>query len=545
MSQEDFDEYDEEEGGGSPFDLKVLLLYGAWRSKHWIGLCALLGTVGGLVAAASMPNVYQSVGKLDYRPGKKEILTEGSVMGLEGFDSRNAPGMATELTLLDDIEPYKAVARKLGPAFILGKPDPTAGDEDAGIVTRLWHGFQKTMISMTHPDFEEGDEITEKAILGAAKSLKARTTLYVPPRSQTSIITVYHDGFSPKKAQETNQAILKALQDFHLELYKTGTVKVAAEQNLALVEHEIKVTATELSQHTELCGYKNIEDQRTAFLEQISEDRKAVFDLEKDIAGLERRIRQLNEDLDATEEEIEVMVPPKMGPNPNYAFEEGILLDFKRELADKEGPGTSKTLLDGLREKIERQEEKLATVERFVEKEPATFKREINQYYTELFTSRSDAMATLEDKRGQLETLLRHIEDNEAHIVKMDDCRELHREKQSYLELKWEERDLARKKLQATQDQDTLEEEGISALRLRGDASMPLSKTGPQRTKPLGMGIGIGLFLGLLLAVLRQFLDPTVRYRETVEKELDLPLLIVVPESRALRRIKPGHVNVA
>ena len=545
MSQDDFDEYDEEEGGGNPFDLKVLLLYGAWRSKHWIGLCALLGTVGGLVAAASMPNVYQSVGKLDYRPGKKEILTEGSVMGLDGFDARNAPGMATELTLLDDIEPYKAVARKLGPAYILGKPDPTAGDENSGIVTRLWHGFQKTMIAMTHSDFDEGDEVTEKAILGAAKSLKGRTSLYVPPRSQTSIITVYHDGFSPKKAQETNQAILRALQDYHLELYKTGTIKIAAEENLALVEHEIQQTASELAQHTSLCGYQNLEAQRTAFLEQIAEDKKAVLTLEKDIAGLERRIRQLDEDLDATEEEIEVMVPAKMGPNPSYQFENTLLLDFKRDLAEKEGLGVSKGLLEALREKIAKQETKLATIEKFIEESPASFKREINQYYTELFTSRSDARANLEDKRGQLETLMGHIEDNENHIVKMDDCRELHREKQSYLELKWGERDMARKKLQATQDQDTLEEEGISALRLRGDASMPFSKTGPQRTKPLGMGIAIGLFLGLLLAVLRQFLDPTVRYRETVEKELDLPLLTVVPESRALRRIKPGHVNVA
>ena len=546
MSQDDLDRYDdEEEGGGSPFDLKVLLLYGAWRSKHWIGLCTLLGTVGGLVAAASMPNVYQSVGKLDYRPGEKEVLSESGILGSEGFDTRNAPGMATELTLLDDLEPYKKVARKLGPAFILGKPDPTAGDEDAGIVTRLWHGFQKSMISMTHSDFDESEEVTEKAILGAARSLKSRTTLYVPPRSQTSIITVYHDGFSPEKAKVTNQEILYALQEFHLSLYATGGIIKRAEENLAMIEHEINVTATELSQHTELCGYKNIEDQRKAFLDQVAEDKKAVFDLEKDIAGLERRIAQLESDRSDTDEEIERMEPPIMGPNPSWTFEHEILLTFKRELATSEGEGRPVSQLNALREKIDAQQSKLDTIEKFVEVTPARFVPMANPYYVSLTTRLSEANESLEDKRGQLETLQRHIQDNENHIVKMDDCRELHREKQSYLELKWTERDNARKKLQATQDQDTLEEEGISALRLRGDASLPLNKTGPERIKPLGMGIALGLFLGLLLAVLRQFVDPTVRYRETVEKELDLPILTVVPESRALRRIKPGHVNVA
>jgi len=239
------------------------------------------------------------------------------------------------------------------------------------------------------------------------------------------------------------------------------------------------------------------------------------------------------------------MEPPIMGPNPTWTFENDILLTFKRELATSEGANQPLSQLKALREKIESQQSKLDTIEKFVEVTPARFVPMANPYHVSLTTRLSEANESLEDKRGQLETLQRHIQDNEGHIVKMDDCRETHREKQSYLELKWGERDNARKKLQATQDQDTLEEEGISALRLRGDASMPLSKTGPDRVKPLGMGIAIGLFLGLLLAVLRQFMDPTVRYRETVEKELDLPILTVVPESRALRRIKPGHVNVA
>jgi len=546
VSQDEFDDVDGEEGGGSPFNLKVLLLYGAWRSKHWIGLCTLLGTVGGLVAAASMPNVYQSVGKLDYRPGIGEGMTETSVTGFEGVDSRNVPGMATELDLLEDLTPYLDVARKLGPAYILGTPDPTEGDEDAGLVTRLWHGFQKTMISVFHSGVDESAEVTEKAILGAAKSLKARTNLYVPPRSQTSIIAVQHDGYSPDKAQATNQAILRALQDFHLSLYATGSIKEAAEATLAQVEHEIKVTDAELQQHTSMCGYKNLEVERNNKLIQISEDKKSVSQLETDIAGLERKIAQLNRDLNETNPIIEEIEPAKLGVSTEYKFEQETLLNMKREKAELDAKGgIAQGILENLAKKITEQENKLALVEKHEEVEPARIVPKANELYNSLFANRAESESELEDKRGQLEILQRHIRDNEDHVRKMDECRELHKEKLSYLELKYTERDLARKNLQTTQDQASLEKEGISALRLRNDASMPLQKTGPNRTKPLGAGIFGGLALGMLLAVLRQLLDPTVRYRETVEQELDMTILAVVPESRALRRIKPGHVNVA
>ena len=545
MSQDDFDEVEDEGGGGSPFDLKVLLLYGAWRSKHWIGLCALLGTVGGLMAAASMPNVYQSVAKLDYRPGVSEIMTESQVAGGESLDVRSAPGMANELTLLDELEPYLAVAEDLGPAYILSTPDPTEGDEDADIVTRLWHGFQKTMIGLMHPGFDDSQEVTDKAIRGAAESLKARTNLYVPVRSQTSIITVMHDGFSPERAQKTNQAILKALQNHHLELYSTGDLGLTAAAALSQVEYEISETDSELQQHTTVCGYKNIEAQRDANLELIGEAYKEVSKLETDIAGFVRNVAQIQKNLSEVDQMIERIEPAVMGLSQNYKFENTILFDMRRDRSDMAGTGASNAVLKQLDDKIAEQELKLAAVEKYEEVKPAQRVLIPNDFHTQLSMKRADSETDLERSRGRLEELFKQIKKSEDDVLLMDECRELHKEKVSYLEMKYQERDMARKKLQTTQDQAALEEDGISALLRRTNASMPVMKTGPKRAKPLGMGIMGGLAIGFILAVLRQLLDPTVRYRETVEKELDLSILAVVPESRALRRIKPGHVNVA
>ncbi|MEZ6003208.1 MAG: hypothetical protein R3F17_03570 [Planctomycetota bacterium] len=544
MSQDDFDDVEVEEGGGSPFDPKVLLLYGAWRSKHWIGLTTALGTVAGLVVAAAMPNVYRSEGMLDYRPGLAEALTDRQIVatGME-VPGSGVPGMDNELTLLNSIEPYKRVARELGPAYVLGKPDPTEDDEDSGILTRLWHGFQKTMIGLAYKSYDADQEVTEKAILGAARSLRARTELYVPLKSHTSIITVRHDGFSPERAETTAQAILRALQDFHLEIYASQTKRDLAETSLAVIEDEIRTTADELKAHTAECGFKNITAERDAALERADEGRSRAMGLETDIAGLERKVAQLESALADTDEFMTERREAEMGPNPEYKFQQQIWFDLRLERENATGLTTQQ--LGALDNRIEAQKAKLDTIPELVEVSPAILRQVPNPSHSNLFSQATAAKSDLEGKRGELESLRRQIRDDEDRVGKMDECVEIHKTKQTLLDLKYGERDIARRRVQATKDQDILEKEGVSALLLRADASRPLEKTGPQRTKPLGAGIAGGLILGLILAVLRQFLDPTVRYRETVEKELDLPILVVVPESRALRRIKPGHVNVA
>ena len=68
------------------------------------------------------------------------------------------------------------------------------------------------------------------------------------------------------------------------------------------------------------------------------------------------------------------------------------------------------------------------------------------------------------------------------------------------------------------------------------DSILPTDKEGPQRSKPLLMGLIGGMLLGAGLSVLRQVLDRRVRYEETVENGLGLRVLCVVPDLSG----KPG-----
>jgi uncharacterized protein involved in exopolysaccharide biosynthesis len=547
LSDDSFDDdLENEDGGKSPFDIKVLLLYGAWRSKHWIALCVLLGMVAGLVAAASMPNVYQSRGMLDYRPGTNEAQTLAMAAGVDGSNvAKNIPGMENELMILKDPEIYIKLARELGPAYILGKPDPTEGDEDANIVIRLWHGFQKTMIDMTHSGFSEGDPVTEKAILAAAASLEARTTLYVPPRVPTSIITVLHDGYSKERAQKTNQAVLQALQDFHTSKYAGVDFRETVSENLEVLKGKIKQVDDELQQHSLSCGYQDIENQRSAFLSQISADKLAISSLQVKIRGFESQLEQTNLELEDVEPMIDTVIPPVTAPSPEYALQQEFLFDQIRAFNEKKAQGgQDKNLLATMENNIKIAQEDLAGMEKLVEVKRAEIEPKPNPFYNDLIKRRSDIRSELVGAMSSLDELTRHVKDNEEHVLRMGECRQLHAEKQAELDTLQDERVGVSKQLQASENHQALVDQGYSALQLLSDATHPRNKTGPNRIKPLGMAIMVGLALGLFLAVLRQLVDPTVRYRETVEKDLESNVLVVVPEARALRRIKPGHVKV-
>jgi polysaccharide biosynthesis transport protein len=57
-----------------------------------------------------------------------------------------------------------------------------------------------------------------------------------------------------------------------------------------------------------------------------------------------------------------------------------------------------------------------------------------------------------------------------------------------------------------------------------------------KKVMTLGIGIGLGLFLGLLLIVLREWADPTLRYEADTERLLGASVLASLPEERTLGR---------
>jgi uncharacterized protein involved in exopolysaccharide biosynthesis len=106
------------------------------------------------------------------------------------------------------------------------------------------------------------------------------------------------------------------------------------------------------------------------------------------------------------------------------------------------------------------------------------------------------------------------------------------------------ERDNAANRYQRMQDRFS-QAEALSAidtneganLRVLQTPTLERDKVGPKRLSLLLKGLLAGLFVGSLFAILRQTLDPTLRYPELFEQSHGLPVLGVVPQSSALRKL--------
>jgi capsular polysaccharide biosynthesis protein len=77
---------------------------------------------------------------------------------------------------------------------------------------------------------------------------------------------------------------------------------------------------------------------------------------------------------------------------------------------------------------------------------------------------------------------------------------------------------------------------GPSGLRIVDAPNVTIVSSKKKETMNLAIALLIGLLLGGGLVVVKTALDPTVRYADEVPALLDLPVLAVVPYSRALAR---------
>ncbi|MFQ5655393.1 MAG: hypothetical protein ACE5GW_11765, partial [Planctomycetota bacterium] len=83
---------------------------------------------------------------------------------------------------------------------------------------------------------------------------------------------------------------------------------------------------------------------------------------------------------------------------------------------------------------------------------------------------------------------------------------------------------------------NALDEQKVSNLLIIREANRPLSKSGPNRTSYIVMGLAVGLLAGFALAFLRNAIDGTLHRPQDVDRHLGHRILGVVPETRGWRK---------
>ncbi len=530
-----FDDYEDE--GGSTLDLKVLLLYGAYRSKGRLLVCTFLGVVGGLLYAASMPNEFQSVAQVKMLPDSRGGMTQEEAYGIGGSGKeRFGPGVADLvfwMRLQDSV--FSEVSQSLSPSWILGPANPTR--DDTAETSPLVAGWHQLQAFMQTKDGKAINDESPKAIQAAAEAIRNRTLI---KRTSDWVFMLTVVSNSAVKAQVINYQLTQGFLAQHR--------RTRAEAGLALVKKleadaweaqlAVETTGQEFQEFRRSCGVFDFTADWAAINALVAQKRSDLIDKGAALEGQRKLVAHLTERHAAMPDDVEVEIPATMGINPYWSGIKDKILGKRTTLAELQGKAqttVNKSAIKALTSVLEGLEGELEGVEQTVELAPARTDLVMNEAKFSLEVLLVEAEGERDRLESELSVLPVQLAEAEQKREEIGACKVGHADWEQRLERKTAAHQRIAARLLVARQQVKLDESGETNLKLWLEPTLNLDKIGPKRSKILLGGLAIGLLLGLGLAVMRQLFDPRVRYPETLEKTLGLKVLAVVPDLRRLR----------
>lgn len=524
-----------------PFDPKVLLLYGVARFRTLVIALAVTGGALGVLVGASQPNVYTAAAKLRYQAGARQLLTDETVLGISDPDPwsrrRTAPGIPDLLELLRDPAIYEAAVTKLGAREVLRVDDPSKSS-GGGIGGRIMHQLQGFIIRAKGLDDPcpggEGPLCFQAAVGTLMGGIGIRAI------DDTSLIQIAYTATSPKKAQAILDVLVECIIEHHLEVYgASGRLAELKEQFAIELEYSNKLNA-DYKEYQKQCGFYDIDGDYTDTIEQIRARDASIRTQVIEAERLKQYVASLDADINGEGSSLGGQTL-----DPRWVALVTRRQEHRAVIADLE----TRTNLSSLQENaLERARNELRVVLLQLEEAP--------EFTNDPFEARlaaennpiiAEAKLELATSKANLAAVANQVEAERAEMQKLIERLEAIRECQP-------QHDFHRASIAATQAKfnriaqqipeletlSGLDQEGRSNLTVFRKSSLPGVKDGPQRSKPVALGLFGGLGLGVALAALRQLLERRVRYRETLEGSLGLAVLCVVPEVSGLAEGRPA-----
>ena len=521
-------------------DLKELVLYGLGRSRWIVAGTSFIGFALAFLLAASIPNNYTASGNLRYTPGLREQQMSPELSA--GMDvALVAPSVVAELFLLNDPAVFRSVAAEYGPYKILDPEDPAKyDDESTNPALRGLHELQRKLL-LANRTVPEGIDL-EGAIELAAKQLRANTVF--TPVARSSIIDVTHTSSSKERAVDILNLILDACVARHREQYHTKERLDDIRAREAELLGQLEERRTSFRAYREESGIDDIEKARGRIRVQIDSLDRQIVGLESTIASTSSKLEFLQELLDSIEPEEEVVEPEVRSVNPRYqalvAEKERAMIDLmlvkKDAVLSFEEKKRQEAALEGT---IAAYEESIEKTEPFVVERLEMRKMQPNARWVELAREVRVLQGRRRASASHLEGLEGELEEENERMEYLRSIEATHAAKREDVEATQEEYERVAARADELEDLMRLDEAGAANLSRYLDPRRPEGKDGPPRGKIAAAGLILGLLFGVGLGVLRQLLDPRVRYPGTIEREFGIRVLSTVPELRALRRLAP------
>lgn len=520
---------------GESLDVRALAR-GLARSGRWILACVVFGVLAGLGAGLVRPNEYVSEGKIEVRLGLRESRTPESSLSPSGDTPVPVPGIGDEIALLYNPAVYERVARQIGPARLLAPYDPGATDgPDTPLPTRWLHELQARWFRRQAVVRSPEEELQDAAAV-------AQASIAVAPLSGTSYLWILSSASTPEMAQLLTRTYVNVARQWHREVYASGTELSFVSDQLKRYEEESAAAEQAFSLHRDQCGFYDLEEQRKSFVAAVAEHAALIqentirmFEIEDEFAFVEQQLA-------TTPASIEKLIPPSATINPEY---EAALAQIQNLTSERAALASIYTEASEIYERkaaqltaeIERVESKLASTKQFIEYGAPVREQVKNPRHEELTIRRDELRQEKGTRARTIELWDRARQEQDQRLRAALQCEPVHRDlllAETRGKARVQELSAALERAQALALLDR--QEDMDSLRIALDGDLPRRKTGPDRLRLLMLGVFGGLVVGIFLATLRFLTDVRVHDAETLQKELGLELIGVVPEARAWRK---------
>jgi uncharacterized protein involved in exopolysaccharide biosynthesis len=467
-----------------------------WHKRIWGGyfivvMAATLAVIGWY------PRRYASQAKLYLRMGRETVsldptATTGEIISVQ--ESRKSE-INTVVEMLGSRVLHERVVEQLGPSFIV---DGTAAATDSS------------------------GEIREQAIILFGESLE----VYAPKDSY--VINVKYLGSSPKQAQRITAELVDAFMVKHLRAHRTSGSQEFFQQQTELMQKEWTEAARRLQDAKNAMGLISIEAQKKLLEEESGRIESELVAATTAHSAATAKVQRLEESIQEMPERVRAQ---EVQGNPNNALDTMRAKLYELELLERE-LGSKFTAAHpqviAVREQVREAREVLASQEPKRTLFTTTVNPNREKLQLELLTQQVEAeslsakVAALREEYARSQQRVKQLNEREAEMHQLEQEAELAQANyKSYSE-----------NLEQTRIDQALQDDRISNVNVFQPASLEMEPVVPNKKMVLVIGLAAAVLGSLVITMLMEQMDYSLRSAEDVERELQLPVLVSLPRTR-------------
>jgi uncharacterized protein involved in exopolysaccharide biosynthesis len=515
--------------------LVPIALDGVWRGRTWVIAATIAGTLFGVFRAIVTPSEYRSIGKLQVRPGLREVVVPDAAFAGETSGALRMSGsreaILNELQILASPDLFDLVVQKIGADAVLAPYNPVVGDpQQVPFHTRMFHAFQTWWFGSG----EDGSQSPLPIDRNRLASIILSRRVVIVPETGTSVISVYFHAGSPERARVVVNGVLEAAKELHRKVFETMSGVEKIEEEYRVNEGHARAAESALREFRVERDLYDFNTQHDALLTYLGTLNRQIDDLDLEIKRKQGEVAALRPILANHPPQRLAAESQTFVANPQYAAWSGYVVFLREQLvlADK-ATSRSKAL-----------EAELATAVEQLGKEKPLVKAEGIQEPNPEFMR-------IAQRLDDLEIALKGDEARRQHLVALRNTQRTELNTLESLGPQFRVLDLDAKQKRAAADQlaegaakiravERLEQLNLSNIQILQGGTYETEKIAPARAKLVVFGAFGGGAFGTAFAVLLALLGSRVRLRADL-------IRLGVPEHQTIRSqidrgpVPPGH----